>query len=64
MIEGFNWLIAIVGLVSIFKGVENIFPRIARNKLEKRLKQPDYYFRAVGALFLFFGLMIIYVGLR
>ena len=64
MLDEVTWLVVVVGMVSVFKGIENIFPNTARNILRKRMQQPDYYFRAVGGLFIFLGLVIIYLGVR
>ncbi|MCD4739691.1 DUF2065 family protein [archaeon] len=64
MLEEFSWLVIVVGMISIFKGIENIFPNMARNLLKKRIQQPDYYFRSIGLLLIFLGLTVIYLGVR
>ena len=64
MADSFEWLIVAIGMMSLFNGLENVFPNVARTFLKKRMEQPDYYFRAVGVLFLCLGIAIIYVGLR
>lgn len=62
--EDFSWLITVLGVLSLFKGIENLYPRMARTRLKRTLEKSDTYFRAIGLMFFVLGIAVIYIGMR